>query len=275
MIRVGVIADVRGGDYDSAFARVRDMGFSCCQLGGLPSRMTDRDIDNIIAAREKYGLETPSFGCGMPGPSVWDFYEGNLTLGLVPVMYRETRVRELVGAAPICKKLGISNIIYHCGYIPENPLSELYHEIIASLRHICEIYKRDGLYFCFETGQETPVTLLRVIEDVGTGNLGINFDTANLIMYGKGNSVDALDVIGKYVRCMHAKDGEYPVNGRELGVEKQIGQGRANFPGIVAKLKGLGYDGTMCIEREIPDSPDRYRDILESKEYLEGLIAGA
>ena len=273
MIKLGLISSVRDGDYDSAFARIKNMGFSCVQLSGLPSAMTRTDIENIIKAREKYGLETPSFGCGMPGPAVWDFYDGNVTLGLVPVMYRERRVRELVEAAPICDKLGVKNIIYHSGYIPENPLSELYHEIIANLRYICGIYKKYGIYFCFETGQETPVTLLRVIEDVGTGNLGINFDTANLILYGKANSVDALDIIGKYVRCMHAKDGEYPTNGRELGLEKPIGKGRANFPALIAKLKELGYDGSIVIEREIAEGPERDRDILESKTYLERLIS--
>ena len=274
MIKVGVLADTHNKDYDAAFAKVKNMGFACCQLSALPSSMTDADVDAIIRAREKYGVETPSFGCSMRGPAVWDFYDGQVTLGLVPAVYREQRVQDLLDAAPLCKKLGIDNIICHCGYIPENPLSELYHEIIASLRHICRRYKNDGLYFCFETGQETPVTLLRVIDDVGTGNLGVNFDTANLIMYGKANSVDALDMIGKYVRCMHAKDGEYPTNGRDLGVEKPIGKGRANFPALIAKLKEIGYDGTMVIEREIPDGPERHRDILESKEYLERLIRG-
>ena len=272
MIKLGLITGARDGNYDAAFARVKDMGFSCVQLSGLPSAMTGTDIENIINAREKYGLETPSFACGMPGPAVWDFYDGNVTLGLVPVMYRERRVRELVEAAPICDKLGVKNIIYHSGFIPENPLCELYHEIIACLRYVCKIYKKLGIYFCFETGQETPVTLLRVIDDVGTGNLGINFDTANLLLYGKANPVDALDIIGKYVRCIHAKDGEYPTNGRELGLEKPIGKGRANFPAIISKLKDLSYDGSIIIEREIAEGADRDRDILESKTYLEQLI---
>jgi len=273
MIKVGVLADSHGGNYEAAFAKVRDMGFGCCQISALPSQLTDADIEGIIKAREKYDIEIPSFGCSMRGPAVWDFYDGQVTLGLVPSVYREQRVQDLIDAAPVCAKLGIQNIICHCGYIPENPLCELYHEIIASIRYICRRYKQDGLYFCFETGQETPVTLLRVIDDVGTGNLGVNFDTANLMMYGKSNSADALDIIGKYVRCMHAKDGEYPTNGRELGLEKPIGKGRANFPLIISKLKALGYNGTMVIEREIPDGPERYNDILASKTYLEQQIS--
>jgi sugar phosphate isomerase/epimerase len=108
---------------------------------------------------------------------------------------------------------------------------------------------------------------------VGTGNLGINLDPANILMYGKGNPVDALDVFGKYVRCLHAKDGEYPVNGRDLGVEKPIGKGRVNFPALVSRLKDIGFGGAYIIEREIPEGPEQYKDIIEAKVLLEKLIA--
>jgi sugar phosphate isomerase/epimerase len=111
-----------------------------------------------------------------------------------------------------------------------------------------------------------------VIEDVGTGNLGINLDPANLLMYGKANPVDALDIIGKYVRSVHAKDGEYPVDSRNLGAEKPIGQGRVNFPALIAKLKETGFDGSIIIEREIPEGPEQDKDILNAKAFLEKLI---
>ena len=78
---------------------------------------------------------------------------------------------------------------------------------------------------------------------MGTDNLGINLDPANLILYGKGNPVDALDVFGKYVRDMHGKDGFYPTDGKNLGEEVPVGEGKVNFPALIAKLKELGYDG--------------------------------
>ena len=132
--------------------------------------------------------------------------------------------------------------------------------------------KKNGQYFLFETGQETPVTLLRTIEDVGTGNLGINIDPANLLMYGKANPTDALDVFGKYVRGVHGKDGEYPTNGRHLGAEKPMGEGRVNFPVFIAKLKEIGYDGAITIEREI-EGEEQIRDIINAKALLEGIFA--
>ena len=128
-----------------------------------------------------------------------------------------------------------------------------------------------GLGFWFETGQETPITLLRTIHDIGTDNLGINLDPANLLMYGKANPVDALDVFGQYVRGVHAKDGEYPTNGRQLGVEKPLGEGRVNFPALLTKLKALGFSGALTIEREI-SGPQQIADIQKAKQMLTALL---
>ncbi|KYH38344.1 MAG: hypothetical protein AYL31_011640 [Candidatus Bathyarchaeota archaeon B26-1] len=89
-------------------------------------------------------------------------------------------------------------------------------------------------------------------------------------MYGKANPVDALDIIGTYVRGVHAKDGEYPTNGRELGKEKPIGEGRVDFPALISKLKALGYRGALTIEREI-SGPQQIEDIKRAKAYLEAL----
>ena len=140
------------------------------------------------------------------------------------------------------------------------------------MKHLCKKFKERGQNFLFETGQETPTTLLRFIENIGTGNVGINLDSANLILYGKANPVDALDVIGKYVRGIHAKDGFYPTNGMQLGQEVKVGDGKVNFPVFVKRLKEVGFDGSLTIEREISGEQQRL-DIIETKAYLEKLIA--
>jgi sugar phosphate isomerase/epimerase len=161
------------------------------------------------------------------------------------------RVDALLKGAEFASKLGVPDTITHAGFIPENPTDPLYEGTIEALRKVAVRNKELGLHFCFETGQETPITLLRAITDIGTGNLGINLDPANLLMYGKANPVDALDIFGTYVRGVHAKDGEYPTDPAKLGVEKAMGEGRVNFPVLVPKLKSLGYAGALTIEREI------------------------
>ena len=123
----------------------------------------------------------------------------------------------------------------------------------------------------FETGQETPVVLLRVIGDIGTPNLGINLDPANLILYGKANPVDSLDVFGKYIRNLHIKDGLYPTDGRNLGQETPVGSGKVDFPTLFSRLKDeFGYDGELIIEREIQEGEEQNRDIRDAVEKLKG-----
>ena len=112
---------------------------------------------------------------------------------------------------------------------------------------------------------------MRLITDTGCDNLGINLDPANLILYGKANPVDALLVIGQYVRDVHAKDGMYPTDGRSLGKQMPLGEGHVNFPALIKGLKNVGYDGTLIIEREI-SGPEQERDILAAKAMLEELI---
>jgi len=127
--------------------------------------------------------------------------------------------------------------------------------------------------FFNETGQETPITLLRTIQDAGMDNLGLVLDAANLVVYGKGNPVDALDVIGKYVRAVHAKGGFYPTDPRYLGKQVPASQhNKVDWPQLIRRLKVLGYDGTVTIEAVTPEA-GRDHEIRDDKAYLERLIA--
>ncbi len=231
-----------------------EMGIHSCQLCSWDlSIQTDEMAQDILALLKEYDMEVSSFWAGWSGPQAWNFTEGPVTLGLLPPAYRYRRVQELKSAADFAHKLGIKQIATHAGFIPENPHDPQYAAMIDALRDLAEHLKKNGQYLLFETGQETPVTLLRAIGDIATGNLGINLDTANLIMYGKGNPVDALDVFGQYVMDVHIKDGLFPTDGWKLGVEVPVGEGKADFPRVIAKLKALGYDGALTIEREISE----------------------
>jgi sugar phosphate isomerase/epimerase len=146
-----------------------------------------------------------------------------------------------------------------------------YYGVIAILRYIVRACKQKGICFLFETGQETPVTLLRYIEELGADNVGINMDTANLILYGKANSADAISVFGKYVMDTHIKDGFYPTEGKNLGKEVKVGEGFANIPEVVKRLNEVGYTGNYIIEREIKGE-QQTKDIVDTLGRLRNFI---
>lgn len=249
-LMLGVMLHLREGDANGAMAKVRSLDLPSCQVGWPPnSTLETGQALQAAAAANKVTVTT--LWASLPGPAVWNFTEGPTTIGLVPPERRAERVVALQRAAEVAGQIGVQSITTHVGFLPEFPGDPQYLDTVAALKDVAAACLASGVEFWFETGQETPITLLRTIEDIGTDNLGINLDPANLLMYGKANPIDALDVFGQWVRGVHAKDGEYPTDGRNLGKEKPMGEGRVNFPVLVPKLKSMGYRGALTIEREI------------------------
>lgn len=272
-MRIGTCVNLRTmDDIEEKLATLHREGFDNCQLiCWETSLFTDENARIIKELLAKYGITVSGFWCGWEGPCVWNFYEGQTTIGLVPPEHQEMRIRNLCDGADFALKLGVTDVITHMGFIPENPYDPLFIPFCNAVRRVAEHLKAQGQWLLFETGQETPVAMLRTFETVGCDNLGINLDTANLILYGKANPVDALDVFGKYVRNLHAKDGNYPTNGHDLGWECKLGQGKVDFPALFRKLHELGFDSWVTIEREI-SGEQQLLDIRESRTYLQSII---
>lgn len=271
--KIGVFTSFHTGtDMKKELQKIADMEFNCCQLScwDTPS-LTDENAAIVKKAAEDTGIEITAVWAGWEGPAEWSFYGGPSTLGIVPPAYRQYRMKQIYAASDFAYKIGVTDIITHVGFIPENPYEADFIGTVTALRGLANYLKARGQYFLFETGQETPVTMLRAIEEIGTDNLGINLDTANLILYGKANTVDALDVFGKYVRNTHCKDGFYPTSGKFLGHEVALGKGKANFPGIVKKLKELNYKGPYIIEREI-SGDQQILDIIAARDFIRSLL---
>lgn len=276
-MRVGVLIEIfRDTDVDAKFAELRSMGMESCQLVCWDKELMNQEAANRVnAAAAHHGVDITAFWCGWEGPRVWDFYDGQLTLGLVPEAFRFERVKMLQKGIAFAHMIHVKDVATHVGYMPENPYDPNYAGVLACLKDLVKLCKENGQNFLFETGQETPVTLKRAIQDIekelGKGNVGINLDPANLIMYGKANPVDALEVFGEYVMGIHGKDGKYPTDGHMLGEEVPLGQGKVNYPAFVAKLKEIGYTGDITIEREI-SGEEQKKDIAMAKAVLDELL---
>ena len=273
MNKIGAIIVVRRDtDIFLEMKKVKDVGCECCQINIWDSSLfTDAVAEKIIEASEKYEIEISTLWVGWSGPTEWNFTAGPVLLGIVPPAYRMKRTEEILKGADFAVKLGVPRIATHAGFLPENISDPNYYPVVAALRYIARECKKRGICFLFETGQETPVTLMRVIEEIGEECVGINMDTANLILYGKGNSADAITVFGKYVMDTHIKDGFYPTSGKELGRQVKVGEGMANIPEVVKRLRAVGYTGNYVIEREI-SGEEQLKDIKETVEYLKNIL---
>ena len=266
---IGVIIHyIKSMDIELEFKKAIDMEINSCQLCIWDESIyCDESAEAVNQALKNTGFKITAVWGGWAGPCEWNFSYGPSTIGLVPAAYRESRLNALKKASDFAEKIGVDKVITHVGFIPENPDHPDFAGTVGALRNLCRYMKAKNQTFLFETGQETPVTMLRTIQAIGLDNVGINFDTANLILYGKANSVDALDVFGQYVMDTHIKDGFYPTDGMALGKEAAAGKGKANLPEVVKKLGQIGYTGAFTIEREI-SGDQQIADIKMARDLL-------
>ena len=253
--------------------RVRDMGFSNCFLSmdGYLGQFTPEVSRQFRELLDKYEVVATTVEVVGPQPMVWDFMRGPSTIGLVPEATRQARIDALRQASDFAKSVGIPQVQTHCGFMPEDPADPKYPGVVDAIRRVAQHCQENGQNFLMETGQETPTTMSRMIHDVAMPNLAVGLDTANLILYGKANPVDAVDILGPHVRSIHAKDGRWPTDPSKLGKEVLIGQGLVDFRQVFTKLHKVGYTGAVTIERET-SGPQQIEDVKNEKLYLENIL---
>jgi sugar phosphate isomerase/epimerase len=261
------------GEPEKVFRRVHDLGFSSCflSLDGYIKGFKPELATQFQALLTQYELTATTVEVVGPGPLEWNFLRGPSTIGLVPPQTRAARIDALRQASDFAKLMGIPQVQTHCGFIPEDPADPLYPGAVEAIRTVAQHCQANGQYFLMETGQETPTTMSRMIRDVRMPNLAVGLDTANLILYGKANPVDAVDILGPFVRSVHAKDGRWPVNPSNLGEEVLIGTGLVDFLKVFTKLHRIGYTGAITIERET-SGPQQIEDVRQEKRYLERVL---
>lgn len=270
-ITIGVI-QYDWSNLDKSFADLHNQGFGSCELNYKLGVMTQAYADQVKAASKKHNIKVTTL-VGVPGTkSQWNFRKGPSTIGLVPTDERTEKIATYHEMIDFCQMAEIPAMHSHFGFIPEDPSSEQYLDFVKVMKDLGNYAKERGVMIYFETGQETPTTLIRAIQDIGTGNLFINCDLANLLMYGKSNSLDAVKLFGSLIKEFHAKDGKYPdpKNPYELGAEVPIPTGDVNFPAVIAELKKQGFQGAVTIECELNGSRHDY--VVKTRQYLQELL---
>jgi sugar phosphate isomerase/epimerase len=258
---------------EATIRRVHDLGFTNCflSLDGYINGFTPAASSQLRDLLARYQVTATTVEVVGPPPLVWDFLQGPSTIGLVPPKTRAARIDALRQVSDFARTLGIAQVQTHCGFIPEDPADPLYPGAVEAIRTVAQHCHGNGQNFLMETGQETPTTMSRMIRDVAMPNLSVGLDTANLILYGKANPVDAVDILGPHVRSIHAKDGRWPTDPSKLGEEVLIGKGLVDFKAVFTKLHRLGYAGAVTIERET-SGPQQIEDVRQEKLYLERVL---
>ncbi|RLT07591.1 MAG: sugar phosphate isomerase/epimerase [Planctomycetota bacterium] len=213
---------------------------------------------------------------GFEGESYADIATTARTVGLVPEATRAVRAAEMKEISNFAKLLGCNTLGMHIGFVPEKG-SASYTSLIEITRDLLDHVKRNGQNMHLETGQETADHLLEFMHDVGRDNLFINFDPANMILYGTGDPIEALKKVGHLVRSIHCKDAKWAApdqRGKGWGTEVALGDGDVGMEAYLRTLQSVGYSGPLTIEREIAHDRERQKaDIGQAVRLLESLRA--
>lgn len=258
---VGVFASIDAG-LGVKLEVARELGITTVQLH-TPAKAsrTKENAEAFAAKLKEYGIKVTCVFLGFEGETYETIARTAETVGLVPKATRAARLAESFEIADFAKLLGVDAIGSHIGFVPHDRDSEDYREMVETIRTLCDHLKANGQRLHLETGQEQAENLLAFLKDVGADNIFINFDPANLILYGMGDPIGSLKKVGAYVRSVHCKDGVATtgVPGVDWGREVPFGQGQVNAELFLTTLKEIGFDGPLTIEREIPEEPERQK----------------
>lgn len=268
---IGVFASI-GEGLGAGLDRVRQMGVPTVQVPSpAPHLLTEKHAQGVKKEFKEAAIEITLVFCGYPGESYGTIQAVRDTVGLVPLSTRDERIDYTRRIADFASALGAPGIGVHAGFITEDWKSPDFDELAHIVKGICDYCSAMHLGVHLETGQETADTLLQFLEAVDRPNIAVNFDPANMILYGSGKPIEALRKVGRYVRSCHCKDARWSKSpGQEWGVEVPLGEGDVGIEAFLSTLIELGYEGPLTIEREI-SGEQQARDIKKAVALLQSL----
>lgn len=270
---IGVFASSGAGlGLGPAIEKVLDLGVNTVQIHAPgPDGRTPENAERVAGKFAEAGIEVTLVFCGFPGESYASIPVVRETVGLVPTATRDERVKHTRQIADFAAWMGAPGIGIHIGFVTVAWESQQFRGIAETVRDVADYCADRDLTMNLETGQENAETLLRLLETADRPNLLVNFDPANMILYGAGEPLEALDMVADYVGSVHAKDATWAEEpGEAFGVEVPLGEGDVGIETFVAKLDDIGYEGPLTIEREV-SGEQQMRDIRKGVEVLRGI----
>ena len=242
--------------------QLQAFGLRAGQLGIPPSFDCLKSLEEWKRELAASGVTVTSAVCSYAGEDYSDMARVHESVGFTTAKYRAERIARTREVAKFARELGIAAVSCHLGFIPADRNEPLYSELLDLTRILCDVCAGYGQSFVLETGQESAAVLLEFITDADRSNLKVNFDPANMILYGSGDPLEALALVRQHVVSVHCKDGRLPVRGSGLlGSECALGEGEVDFPAFLLKLRNIGYTGLLAIEREEADLARKKADI--------------
>jgi len=247
--------------------QLRELGIPRVQLALDPLRQGGR----WAAAAERLaeaGVEIVSGMFTCVGEDYGTLESIRRTGGVAPDETWDENWRNIRKTAELARRLRFALVSFHAGFLPDQPGSSDYGKLMDRVDRIAGAFAAAGCTLALETGQENAAALKGFLDRLGRGDVGANFDPANMILYGMGDPVAAVRTLGGRIRQVHVKDATATKVPGTWGTETSAGAGEVNWPSLLAALAETGFAGHFCIERE--GGADRPGDIAVARDLLLG-----
>jgi sugar phosphate isomerase/epimerase len=255
---------------DDVIAAAREIGLTRVQLALEPLVGPSEGWADAIAKLRNAGINIVSGMMSCVGEDYTTMESIHRTGGVVPdVTWPETWAN-FRKVAPIAATNGIRLVTLHAGFIPDDEDSFLYAKLVKRIAQISALFSEYGVRTGLETGQEAARTLLRFLQNVSEFDVGVNFDPANMLLYGSGEPVDALRSLLPFVKQVHIKDATRSPQAGVWGEEVVVGTGEVNWREFFDVLGSGKFSGHLAIEREAGNN--RAGDIRTAKEFLQKTV---
>ncbi len=250
---VGVFLRCTGKtDPREALQAVRSLGLRMVQISKLPDRFYSAD-----GAKEFAGLLKES---GVQASAVVAVYDGERytdiatireTVGFVPAGPMAERIAYTKKCVDFAAALKVKIVTFHVGFLPSDAKNPDYQRVVRAVSEVAQYAAKQDVTISLETGQESADELLRFIEQIRGAKVGVNFDMANMVLYGKDNPPAALRKLLPRVTSVHVKDGQFPTDPARLGAEVRLGEGKAGVRECLLALKAGHFTGPIVIENYV------------------------
>jgi sugar phosphate isomerase/epimerase len=249
---------LRAADAAELVERVQATGARAVQLALTPLAENPGAWSDTFARLSSAGIEVVSGMLETVGEDYSTLDTIRATGGVVPdATWPATRARA-AEVARIAGAHGVRLVTFHAGFIPHEPGVQR-DELFARLRAISAMFRAEGARIAFETGQESADTLAHALDALGDDSIGVNFDPANMILYGMGDPVAAVARLAPRIAQVHVKDALPTAQPGTWGSEVPAGTGAVDWPRFLAALGAVPAPLRLAIEREAGD--DRVGDI--------------
>ena len=257
---IGVFASVDAG-LGVQWDVIRQLEVPTIQLHApAPQSRNAAAADRLRQQLQEMNVTLTAIFGGFDGESYADIPTVERTIGLVPEATRQARLAEMKQIADFAGLMDCPVVALHLGFVPHEVDHPQMPGIIEVTRDLCDYCAAKGQSVHLETGQETAEGLLQFLAATDRSNLHVNFDPANMILYGTGEPIPALRQLGPHIRSVHCKDATWSDQpGVTWGAEVPLGEGDVGIRDYLETLRDLRYEGPLTIEREIPEEPARQK----------------